>query len=476
MAPTTNVITPTDISAILLISPNLLMIPIEAPNASIAIPSAVAAPMVCSAGNCPTKYSIPPNAATASVITRIDGTDFSALEPIFSIKANIPINTPRHAVDIASFLLPSIDKAATAIAITAIAAVIAIIFPLHSLAPLVAHIIKAIIAPNTLTAVTPFIRFSTGIIPKTTAIPARIPTATDTANMVVPILSIPPICDISVNARTNVMNPKANFPAFINSSVDNLLASLTTPTIRSIEKDIPAKVAPILVMPPILEIIAIARTNVMNPPIKYKDPVNSSCVSWLANLTTPTIRPIAIVIPISELPNPFNDPLVVVTIKPKYFTKAIKPIANTTPSTISSGFSIPTSFITPTISTIAYAILIIIPPNLLTVFSLSPVIAFPHVYMKIIIADMVPVRYIKPCSACLGSNCPIAFTAIAIARTAVAIAKRLDFNPLTFTPFPLILTDAAAIFSVANASIPRATDSAVIIPIAVHKLLLLSLS
>ena len=98
------------------------------------------------------------------VITIRLATDPFILPEAISIMANIPITVVNANVAPANLVGSSIDRAATAPAITAIATVITTRFPTTFSAPLVAAIIAAITRPNTVTAARPFLRPSTLII------------------------------------------------------------------------------------------------------------------------------------------------------------------------------------------------------------------------------------------------------------------------------------------------------------------------
>ena len=130
------------------------------------------------------KYITPVNTKTTPVIAISDPTEDLAEPATFVITANMPINNERAATDIISFLVSIRDKAATAATMTPIATVMTIRFPLQSLAPLVATIIRAIIAPSIPTATIPLASPLRSIRLNTIETPANIPIAIDNANIV----------------------------------------------------------------------------------------------------------------------------------------------------------------------------------------------------------------------------------------------------------------------------------------------------
>ena len=123
-------ITPTPTSADAPVFPTKLRIAAEADNDSNNTDNAAAVPSVCSTGSPAKIYIIPARTVTATVmIIRV------LLAPVMNFvdtasTANIPINTDKAAVAPANLLPSIIDKAATDIAITAIAAVNVIIVAL----------------------------------------------------------------------------------------------------------------------------------------------------------------------------------------------------------------------------------------------------------------------------------------------------------------------------------------------------------
>ena len=183
---------------------------IDADNESSRTDNDAATLIVDSIGDLANKYTNPPINPIAIVITiRLPIADCILL-PAFSTRANIPIRTESAIVAPANLLPSIIDNAATATAITPIAIVIAIMLPLQSSAPLVAHIIKDITDPSIVTAIIPLAKPLVSIRLNSIATPARIPIATDNATIVIAIFgaSEPSILTTRVNKAITPVNAR----------------------------------------------------------------------------------------------------------------------------------------------------------------------------------------------------------------------------------------------------------------------------
>ena len=138
--------------------------------------------------------------------------------------------------------------------------------------------------------------------------PAISSIATDIAKIVPPIFAISSSLAIlvtSTRAATNPTKAKTKAPPFNISSGFNFAASFTIPIMSIIASDILSTIPPTLsiFLPPSSVIAVSARTNTRNAPANAA-PFNISAVESIpANLTTPTIRSIAIAIFVSIFPS-----------------------------------------------------------------------------------------------------------------------------------------------------------------------------
>ena len=361
---------PIETNAIGANAPALLITNIDADNDKSNTDNDAETPNTDSIGSFVNKYIIPANTPIITVITTrelmLPCSDPEAL----AIKANMPINIPNAAVAPANLVGSMNDKAATATAITAIATDIAMRLPLTSCASRVAVIINAKIAPRIPTAITPLAKAPSSIKLSNTHTPAIIPMATDMANIVPATLAICssfPIFVIDTMALTNIRNASANPAPFSISSPDNLLTSLQTPTIKAMDNEIDSNKPPSLANSEPLSTFVILTnipTNTRNAKAKAPPFFISSSLSEPASLQTPTINAIAKEIFNNDDPNLSMFLPVFSLIFERTAVNTINATAIFAPFHISSDDNIPANLQTPTINKRVIAILLSIFPAL----------------------------------------------------------------------------------------------------------------
>ena len=227
--------------------PALLTIAIDADRDSNSIDNEADIPNVDSTGKSFSKYNIPANMPTAAVMIINEPMELFIVPDAFAIKANMPIIMDMDAVAPASFDPSIMDNAATAAAITPIATDIAIRLPFTSFAPLVAQIIAVTTPPKRPTAMIPFVNPFKSIKLRMTATPARMPIATDIANIVPATFAICcslPIDVMEIIALTRSVKAAINIIPLVISLADKVPTSLQTPTIRINDTDIDSNKPP----------------------------------------------------------------------------------------------------------------------------------------------------------------------------------------------------------------------------------------
>ena len=306
-----------------------------------------------------------------------------ALLPANSMRANIPMRDPKHAVAMASFVESIMDKAATAAAITPIATAIAMTLPLTSLAPLVAQIIAVMIAPSKVTARTPFANCLVSTRPSNTAIPARIPIATDTASTVPASFTVSPVplsVVIFFRAFMNRRKAPANAIAFTISPILSCPASFATPTIISIDADTDNNnlPRPSIIFSLDFVIFTSNHTNPAKTAAKAAPLLISPGSSLETSFTTPTIRPIETTIDFTILPTESILSPARFDIAKYAITNPKNTPAKLRPFSTSSTDNILNSLIMPTISNMVLPILLIIFPALSIFLAASPFTSSPY--------------------------------------------------------------------------------------------------
>ena len=328
------------------------------------------------------------------------------------------------------------------------------------------------------TAVIPLAKLAMSIIPSNIDTPARIPIATDIANIVAETFAIcppSPILRIDTSFLRRNTNPVMNAAPLIISSTDSRPTSLQTPASIASENETlsnkPLSLA-ICCFLPILVAVINSLTKNTKAVAKAAPFSISSADSCPASLQTPTIKVIATAIPITILPT-------LATLLPELFatlvielTKTANAAANAAPFSISSADSLPMSLHTVTISIIAKDSLSIILPILLIFLMPSWSDSLPMACKKTIIPPMIPARPIKPCFASSGFKPLIILTAAATRSIAIPIFSSEFCTPSMFT-----FLDSASNATEADDNLLIAIDkpistpaSTIITPTAFHNL------
>ena len=417
----------------------------------------------------------PANAMMTPTIAMIGLTgSFCLLRPfiLLIIRANAAIIIDIAPADEIRLFVSMKDSATIEAAITPMATAIIMIAPLTFCAPLRLLTIMVIIVLSKPTAIIPLAKLAISMKLNRTATPARIAMDADIARIVpatLAILSLSPILSIDVSVFNNTTKPATNTAPFSISSTDSKLTNLQTPTNSNREKDT-LRTKPLILANccsfPILVTLTRAAMNNTNAPAKAAPFSISSIDSKPISLQTPTIRAIAIEI--------FNTkPPTLLTLLPALLatlviaiTKIANPAAKAAPFSISLPDKPLTSFITPTISSMAMESFIIIPP--IPLISLLYLDIPPMAAKNAIMPTAISARPINPCLAFSGSRLPIILTAYATASIAKPICNSDFWKPLALNVLDLASksTDALLSLSIATAKPISIRANAVITPTA----------
>ena len=288
---------------------------------------------------------------------------------LFIIRANMPISATIDPTAFARFLSSIKESAATAPAMAIIETDIHFIASLAFLAPFKECTIKDIMRLSIPTAVIPLAKLFTSKKLSSTQTPAKTAIPIDIAMIVLEtsaIFCLLLILSMLTRPAINPKNANTNAPPLTISSTDSSPISLHTPTSMSKENDTLSTNALILAIFCVSEIFITATkaaTRPTKPPAKRAPLSMSPTESKAASLQTPTISVIAKEMPIS-IPLTFAivlslDIFVTAT---KAATKPTKPPAKSAPLSICSADKLPAILQTMIINSIAIAIHFIILP------------------------------------------------------------------------------------------------------------------
>ena len=412
------------------------------------------------------------NAITKAIAT-IPTTPFSALDDALIITANIAIIDSIAVVPIANFLGSIRDNTTTAAAITPIATVIAIIFPLQSSAFEAARISIAIIIDKQPTAIMPLAKAPIFTNPKTTLTAANMAMAPAINTKVAPSLSdeFPPnFLTTNINSPIITTNISMAMIPLANAGTDTLPSILHTNANMAIEPATCIKVKPILPLSLLNNLVAAMRPtitidNIIIPASPL--PIFSGSIEP-NSLTTKARIPKEIATIIKFLPT-FSLPLIIL--------EASISIVITATNSHKPAEAFPRSShdIVPRIFTAATRAAIDAAKDEKNIFapstSFSPITLTACLYTTNMInkATAIPAKLNSPCLSSSGFMAPNLLIANANTNIDAAMATSVPATDWILTlPFSMFIADDP-IFSTASANKNNMPAKTATMPTASHK-------